>query len=224
MLKFKIVIACLSISFFSFSQEKSEWSLEANFGFPVNINHPITIKQNGYDDINFTAKFISKPFNQPFFYVYRISKWKNNKGWELEMMHQKLILDNPPEEIQYLIVTHGFNLIMISRALKVSIFKQDDFVIKFGTGFVLAHAESMIRGKEFDQNQSFFNLGYYFTGPALNIGLAKHLKISKRFYFNIECKFNSSYANIPIVDGNASFWHSAFSFTGGLNYSFIKKQ
>lgn len=223
-LKHLIIIFCLSFPFISFSQEKSEWSLEANFGFPVNINHPLTIQQNGYDDINFTANFESKPFQQPFFYVYRISKWKNNKGWEFEMMHQKLFLENPPEEVEYLIISHGFNLMILSRALKISVFKENDFVVKFGTGFVLAHPESSIREKVFDQKQSFLKLGYYVTGPVLNLGFAKHFKISNRFYFNLECKFNTSYGNVPIVDGNLTFWHSAFAFTGGLNYSFIKRQ
>ncbi len=218
-----VLISFLVLSLSSFSQEKSEWSVEANFGFPVNINHPITIKQQGHQDLNFTAKFYSEPFKQPFFYVYRFSKWKNDKAWELEMMHQKLYLSNPPEEIQYFNITHGFNLITLNRSFKIKLLKKHDFIVKFGTGIVLAHAENMVRGKEFDQKQSFLNLGYYVTGPVLNLALAKRFKISNRTYFNLETKFNSSYADVPIVDGYATLWHSAFSFIGGIGYSFVKK-
>lgn len=223
MLKQSILIIFICLSFISFSQEKSEWSLETNFGFPLNINHPINIKQKGYEDLNFTADFNSEPFKQPFFYVYRFCKWKNDKAWELEMMHQKLYLSNPPKEVQYFSITHGFNLITINRSYRFQLLKKHAFIFKFGTGIVLAHSENKIRKKEFDQQQSFFKLGYYVTGPVLNIALAKRFQLTNRFYFNLETKFNSSYADVPIVNGKATLWHSAVSFIGGLGYSFIKK-
>ncbi|MDG1475885.1 MAG: hypothetical protein P8Q14_01945 [Vicingaceae bacterium] len=206
----------------SFSQTKSEWSVEANLGLPINLSHPITIKQQGHPDLNFKAKFYSKPFKQPFFYVYRFSKWKNDKGWQLEMMHQKLYLKNPPKEVQYFSITHGYNLIMLSRAFKVSVFKEKDFIFSVGSGIILAHAENMVRGKEFDQEQSFNKMGYYLTGPVLNLAIAKRINLSNRFYLNIETKFNTSYAKVPIVDGEAWLVHSAFSFIGGVGYTFIK--
>ena len=221
-LKSLFITGILFLSINSFSQEKSEWSLEANFGLPINLVHPITIEQQGHPDLNFKAHFYSEPFKQPFFYVYRFNKWRNEKGWQLEMMHQKLYLKNPPKEVQYFSITHGYNLIMLSRAFKVSIFNEKDFIISIGSGVILAHAENMVRGKEFDQQQSFNNMGYYLTGPVLNLAIAKRFNLSNRFYFNVETKFNTSYAKVPIVDGEATLVHSAFSFTGGIGYSFIQ--
>ena len=139
------------------------------------------------------------------------------------MMHQKLYLKNPPKEVQYFSITHGYNLIMLSRAFKISLFQQKDFIVSIGSGIILAHAENMVRGKEFDQEQSFGNLGYYLTGPVLNLAIAKRINLSNRFYCNIETKFNTSYANVPIVDGNATLWHSAFEIIWGVGYSFVKK-
>ena len=153
MLKSLFISTIIFFNFSGIAQEKSEWSFEANLGFPLNISHPITIKQDGYKDLNFKAHFDSKPFEQPFFYVYRFSKWNNNKGWQLEMMHQKLYLNNPPKEVQYFSITHGYNLIMLSRAFKISLIKENDFIISVGTGIILAHSENMIRVKEFDQEQ-----------------------------------------------------------------------
>lgn len=222
MIKSLFITTILLVSINSFSQEKSEWSLEANLGFPINLVHPITIKQQGHSDLNFKAKYYSEPFKQPYFYVYRFSKWKNDKGWQLEMMHQKLYLENPPKEVQYFSITHGYNLIMLSRAFKVNILNENDFIVRIGSGIILAHAENMVRGKEFDQEQSFNNMGYYLTGPVLNLALAKRFNISERFCFNVETKFNTSHANVPIVDGEASLWHSSFSFIGGVGYNFIK--
>ncbi len=222
MLRQVTILFFLTLSLSSYTQTNTEWSFEANFGVPINLVHPIKIKQAGYPDLNFKAKYYSEPFKQPYFYVYRFSKWKNDKGWQLEMMHQKLYLENPPNEVQYFSITHGYNLIMLSRAFKISIFKEKDFIVSLGSGIILAHGENMVRGKELDQEQSFFNLGYYPTGPVLNLAIAKKFNLSKRFYFNVESKFNTSHANVPIVDGEASLWHSSFSFVGGVGYSFIQ--
>ena len=223
----KMKIAFYILSFLSSSiilaQEKSNWTVEAHGGIPFNISLPLTIHQNGYEDLKFTAHFNSEPFTPPIFWVYRFSKWKNDKAWEFEMMHQKLYLKNPPKEIQYFSITHGYNQLMFNRAVKFSLFNKTEFIYRIGAGFVLAHAENMVRGKELDQNQSFRNKGYYIGGPVINLALAKQFKISSRFYFNTEIKNNTSFAKIPVVDGHAFVWHSAFELIGGLGIYILKR-
>ena len=206
----------------AFAQDKSEWSFEAHGGFPLNIPLPLTVQQTGYPAIKFNAQFNSEPFNSPIFWVGRFNKWKNSKAWEFELMHQKLFLKNKPPEIQYFNMSHGYNQLIVSRAFKFKIIKKQEFIFKGGAGIVLAHAENSVRNKELNQHQSFFNLGYYFGGPTINIALAKQLPLNNRFYLNAETKFNTSYARIPIVDGNAKVWHAAFEFIFGVGYCFIR--
>lgn len=162
-----------------FAQNKSEWELEFNAGVPANINLPLTISQKGYKDISLTANFKSEPFVPPIYWVFRVSKWKNNKAWEFEMIHQKLYLENTTPEIQYFNITHGFNMTFINRAFRIKLFNKDGFIARVGTGVVFAHAENMIRGMEFNQKQSFFDLGYYVTFPNINLSLSKRVKISE---------------------------------------------
>lgn len=204
------------------AQEKSNWTIEAHGGFPINIPLPLTIKQNGQDDLKFTAHFNSEPFSPPIYWVYRVSKWKNDKAWEFEMMHQKLYLKNPPKEIQYFSITHGYNQLMFNRAVKFNLFNEKEFIYRIGAGFVLAHAENMVRGKELYQGEGYFS-GYYISGPTLNFSFAKQFKISSRFYFNTEIKNNTSFAKIPVVDGHAFVWHSAFEIIGGLGIYILKR-
>ncbi|HRN42361.1 MAG TPA: hypothetical protein PK649_09855 [Vicingus sp.] len=220
--KLFFIVFILFISY-TFGQEKSNWSVEAHGGFPINIPLPLTIKQSGEPTIKLTAHFYSEPFVPPVYWVYRFSKWKNNKAWEFEMMHQKLYLKNTPPEVEYFSITHGFNLLMINRAYKFDLFKDKEFIFRIGGGIVYAHPENSIRGKELNQKQSYYNLGYYISGPTINIALAKQFPIYQRFYLNTEVKHNTSYAKVPVVDGHATVWHSAFEFIAGLGIYIIHK-
>lgn len=222
LMKLTYIIFFILFSNFLVAQDRSNWSIEAHGGFPINIPLPLTIQQAGHPNINFTAHFNSEPFVPPIFWVYRLSKWKNDKAWEIEMIHQKLYLENTTPEIEYFSITHGYNIITFNRAVKFNLFKENQFIYRVGAGIVLAHAENKIRGKELDQKQSFFNQGYYIGGPVLNIALAKQFKISSRFYFNAEIKNNTSFAKVPVVDGHALVWHSAFELIGGLGIYIIK--
>jgi hypothetical protein len=222
-MKIAIYILLFLSSSLMLAQEKSNWSIEAHGGIPFNIPLPLSIHQNGQKDITFIAHFNSEPFTPPVFWVYRFSKWKNDKAWEFEMIHQKLYLKNPPKEIQYFSITHGYNLLMFNRAVKFNLFNEKEFIYRIGAGFVLAHAENMVRGKELNQQQSFFDKGYYIGGPVINLAIAKQFKISSRFYFNTEIKNNTSFARVPVVDGHALVWHSAFEIIGGLGIYLIKR-
>lgn len=217
-MKFQLSFVSILISSFLFAQDKNVWNVEAHGGFPINIPLPLTIKQSNYADINFTAQFYSEPFTPPVFWVYRISKWKNDKAWELEMIHQKLYLKNTAPEIDYFSITHGYNMLMVNRGFKFNLFNEQKFIARFGAGLVIPHAENKIRGKELPQGDSYFS-GYTIGGPVINIALAKQFKLSNRFYLNTEIKNNTSYAVVPIVDGRAYVWHSAIEFIGGIGFS-----
>ncbi len=218
MVRFLIILLVIPVALHA--QEKNKWHIEFNGGVPYNINLPLTIEQNNQPTLKLTANFDSEPFVTPVYWVFRVAKWKNNKAWEFEMIHQKLYLQNPPPEVQYFSITHGFNMTFVNRAFKIKLFNKDGFIFRVGTGIVLAHAENMVRGKEFDQKQSFGDLGYYITYPNINLGLAKEIKLTKFAYLNIEAKHNTSYAKVPIVDGNAKLWHSNFALVVGAGIEF----
>lgn len=215
-----LLIASSSLYAQDEQENKSKWRIEYNGGVPYNINLPLTIEQEGHPDINLTANFASEPFVPPIYWVFRVAKWKNDKAWEFEMIHQKLYLENPTPEIQYFSITHGFNMTFINRVFRIKLFNTDGFAARIGTGIVFAHAENMIREKEFDQTQSFGDLGYYITYPNINLGLSKEFKLTKFAYLNLEAKHNTSYGKVPIVDGHAKLWHSNFAFVLGAGIEF----
>ncbi len=212
----KLIMALLFFTGLSFSVlcQSVEWRFEVNGGAPVNIPLPISIYQDNEPDIRFTARYKSKAFTSPFYWVWRIGRWSNNKALEIESVHHKLYLINRPEEIHHFHISHGYNLLTINRAFEINLLEKHKAIVRAGAGIVLAHPENEVRGKRLDEKTGFAGLGYYISGPALNLSLAKRIDLGDHLYINIESKLNPSVANIPIADGHANVWniHCALAF------------
>ena len=96
--------------------------------------------------------------------------------WELELVHHKLYLQNPPPEVQAFQITHGFNFITLNRRWPVY-----GFGLRAGAGIVLAHPQTTIRGRAFPENGGAFGLGWYVSGPAAQVGLERRIRLNPRF-------------------------------------------
>lgn len=198
-------------------QHRNELRIEGFIGFPYNLPSPLIIKQRGEPNINLTADFASKPFEVPIYWAWRISYWKNKRSWELEAIHHKIFLQNNPPEVQNFSISHGLNLIVINRGWQFP-----SFIFRAGGGIVLAHPESVVRNKKFPENRGIFKWGYYISGPVVNLSIAKDFKIINRFYVICEMKVDLSYASVPIYDGNAILFNTAFQLNFGFGYNFLK--
>ncbi len=199
----------------------SKWSLELQGGVPYNIPMPLTIKQENEPGIRLNARFRSEPFVSPGYYNLRIGRWKNGKSWEFEFVHHKLFLDNKPPEIQEYSISHGYNIVVVNRALEKNI-KNFPFVLRLGAGVVLAHPEITVRGQTLAQDEGLFGWGYYISGPVLNIAVAKRFYIVEQWFVNTELKFNPSYARVPVAGGHAIFWNMPITFAFGMGIDLFK--
>lgn len=207
-----LIFICVFILNPSFSQEKRSWRVEFFPGVAYNIPSTLKICQQGYSDLKFTAKYYTEPFKSPVYGMIRIGTWKGNYGIEAELIHHKLYIKNPPAEITNFSITHGYNLLSLNygRILK------KEFYLRAGVGFVLAHAESIVRGMMMDEHNGFLKTGYYITGPYLMTGIQKRIRIWKPFYFSVEGKFSAAYAKVPVVNGYAEVPNFAFHGLFGL--------
>lgn len=212
------------ISIFSFVfilitavHSQSMWSLEVHGGDVFNMPMPLSISQNGYDRIKLTARFRTEAFTPPVYWDCRISRWKDRKSWEFEVIHQKLYLKNTTGEVQKFNISHGFNLLMINRG-----FDKGKYRLRTGAGIVLAHPESKIRGMEFGNTTDDFDMGYFISGPVANFALSKPIRISERFFVNAEAKTTLAYSHIKISGGHAEVFNLAFHLVLGMGFDFIK--
>ena len=192
-------------------------TIEFYSGLPYNVPLPLTISQVGEPDINLTAHYRSDPFEIPIYWNWRISYWNDNHAFEVEATHHKIFLKNTPTEIQEFSISHGFNTITINYA-----WKENSYVFRTGCGIVLAHPESIIRGKKFDESGGIFDAAYQLTGPTINLTAGKRFNITRRLFFELDTKINLSYAMVPVVDGEAKLYNIALQFNFGLGFDLLE--
>lgn len=191
------------------------WSFEAASGVVYNLPVPLTIDQNGYPPINMTARYETKPFSPPPYYVLRIGQWTGNSAWEVEMLHHKVYLENTTEDIQRFTITNGYNLFHVNYAQLTD----QRYIVRGGLGVVLTHPESTIRNQPFSETGGTLNnWGYYLTGPSGMLSLGKRFYLSKAFFIELEGKMTASYAVVPINGGQAQAPDVALHANIGLGY------
>jgi hypothetical protein len=205
------------ISSLSVLYAQSRWSFEAHGGEVYNLPMPLIIKQQGYSDVKLTAIYHTEALTLPVYWDLRLSRWQKDKSWEFEVIHHKLYLNNTSTEVQKFNISHGFNMLLVNRG-----FDKKKFHYRAGTGIVLAHPESNIRGKEFGDSGDDFDLRYYISGPIVNFSLGKHYRLNNRFYINAEAKTTLAYAQIKVADGKAEVYNIAFHLILGIGFDFIR--
>jgi hypothetical protein len=213
-----IFIVYLIVNSLTIAHAQSHFSFELHSGGAYSVPLPLKIKQQGYPDLKLTAHFRTEAFTLPVYWDMRFSRWKDEKSWELELIHHKLYLDNTSEEVQKFNISHGFNMILLNRGFNRKIFRY-----RAGAGIVLAHPESNIRGKEFGSSTDDYDLGYYLSGPVMNLAFSKPIRFWGRFYINAEAKTTFAYSRIKIAEGNSDVYNLAFHLILGIGYDFINQ-
>jgi hypothetical protein len=205
-----ISILCISLPE---SRAQTEWTFELHGGGVYNLPMPLKIRQNGHPDIKLTARYNSESFVLPVYWDWRLSRWNNEKAWELEVIHHKLYLSNTTSEVQKFSISHGFNMIFLNRGID-----KTNFNYRYGIGLALIHPESKIRNLEFGDSNNDIDMGYYISGPIINLAIGKNYRLSKRFYLNGEAKTTLAWASVRIAEGNADVYNIAFHIILGVGY------
>lgn len=211
------------VPFFVLSQTvaftQSRWSFELHGGEVYNVPMPLQIKQQGYPDINLTARYHTEALTLPAYWDWRFSRWQNDKSWEFEAIHHKLYLENTTPEVLKFNISHGFNMIMVNRG-----FDKKTFRYRVGAGVVLVHPESNVRGKGFGNTGDDWDMGYYLSGPVLNLAISKPIRLGGRFYLNAEAKTTLAYAHIKVAEGHADVYNLAFHLILGIGVDLVNTE
>lgn len=215
----KLFVSILLLALFCDpAKSQSEWSFELHGGQVFNVQMPLTIRQEGFQDIRFWARFDAEPFILPVYWDWRFSRWESGKAWEFEVIHHKLYLSNTTPEVQKFNISHGFNMLMFNRVVQKKVVR-----LRAGAGVILAHPESKIRGLEFGDTGNDLDMGYFISGPVVNFAVSKHFYLGKRFYINAEAKTTLAYSSIKIANGNSDVFNLAFHLNLGPGVIFLKK-
>ncbi|MFA6147035.1 MAG: hypothetical protein WC899_02370 [bacterium] len=191
------ILALLFLSIPSHALAVDQWSLQVFGGAPLNFNLPLTIHQSGHQDLKITGNYESRAFEVPWYYAWRVGAWNGNKAWELELVHNKLYLENKPPEVQEFSISHGYNLLTVNRA-----WKEKGFIFRGGLGVVITHPETTVRGLSHSQEGGISG-GYYLSGPTIQGAVEKRFHLWRWLIASLEGKLTASYARIPVEGGHA---------------------
>lgn len=216
MVKSIFIIFLIFISV-SFATAQSRLTFELFGGDVYNLPLPLIIRQQGYPSVHLTARYNTEAFTPPIYWDWRFCIWKKNKSWEFEAIHDKLYLQNTTPEVQKFNISHGFNMLFLNRG-----FDQKDFQYRVGVGLVLSHPESNIRGKEFGNSADDLDMGYYITGPILNLAIGKTYRLGNRFCLAAEARTTFAYSSVPLELGHTDIYNLAFHLVLGFGVDLIK--
>ena len=210
------ILALVLTCFFSAGVKgQRTWSFNFSGGDAYCFDMPLTITQEGYEKLRFKAHYYTEAFVFPVYYSWKIGTQKERHGWELELTHLKIYLDNKPVEIQHFAVSHGYNYVTINR-----IWDFNFMIFRAGAGVIIAHPESIVRNQEYDTQQGLFNRGYHFSGSGIQVSAEKRFPIVKGLVFSLEAKAAAAIARVGISNGNAIVPQAGFHGLFGLGYTF----
>jgi hypothetical protein len=147
-----------------------DWSVEILIGDAYNAGSWTRIEHETLGEVSFTGNYDTRGLEGPLHYAWRIARWEDMRGWELQLLHHKIFLQNPPPGVDALSVSHGFNVLTVNRA-----FEYRGWRMRAGLGPVITHAEARIAGTAYDGPHEI-------SGAAALLGLGRALQLGGHFF------------------------------------------
>jgi hypothetical protein len=189
---------------------RGQVSVEVFGGTAVSLHTPLTINQDGFPSIEFTAHYSTRPLEAIPYYATRVGFWNDSGGWVVELLHHKTYLDNPQGDVQHFEISHGFNIVTLNRG-----WRRDDYVFLLGGGAVVAHSNSVIRGRERSIDEP-----YSLSGVGLQAAAGRRLNLTPWLFASAEGKVTAAWARVPISGGKATAPNVAFHGLLGIGAQF----
>jgi hypothetical protein len=184
-------------------------------GASTSFGNGVDLSQAGHPTIHASGTYASRSFEFPLYYAVRFSWLRDALHVELQLVHHKLLLIDPPAEVQQFEISHGFNLLTVnyvSHALPVD--------LRLGVGVVLAHPESIVRGQVGPEGGGVFGSGYHLTGPAFVLGSGRAFSVAPRLVLLPEVFLSAARARVSVAGGEASLFDVALHGLLGVGFRF----
>jgi hypothetical protein len=183
----------LSLTLASPLAAEQGWIVQGSLGGAASLRTSLTIRQTGFETLHVrSAEYDTKPFTDPVYYSIRAGRWSGRGGWELELIHHKLYLQNGPPEVVGLEISHGYNLVTLNHGWDLG-----PLLLRAGAGPVVAHVEGSVRGRSLGEGSG----GYRLTGPVIQVGAEKRFPVGERWRLGVEGKVSAARAVIPVRGG-----------------------
>jgi hypothetical protein len=145
--KLALALACAMSFSSAWAAPQPTWAVELLVGDALNLTSRTRIQNVTTSAAAFGGEYETRGFEGPLHYSVRLTRWQQDRGWQLELLHHKLFLRNRPQGVEALSISHGFNIVSLGRA-----YAQDPWRVRVGLGPVIAHPEARIGGASYDGN------------------------------------------------------------------------
>jgi hypothetical protein len=109
------------------------WRVELAVGAARSFDSTLRVEQEGFPEIVISADWATQAFEAPIYYAWRVARADAKGAWALRFVHHKVHLENTRPEVERFAVSHGYNLLTLERATRLS-----GFEIAAGLGLVIA--------------------------------------------------------------------------------------
>ena len=178
------LLISLLVLFFNIISASNGLCLHSNWGYSYAFDSVLSSNSNDVDIVH-KASWEGKSFEDSPYYTIRLDRWSDNSTFGIEWVHYKMYLKNPPAGIENLSVSDGYNILFFNLGRRTT----NDFIMRLGTGIIVAHPDVTLTGKERFWNDGGIS-GAYISGLALQLSLEKWLYQTKRYVFSSEMKLS----------------------------------
>ncbi len=171
--------------------------LEGFVGASQSAPTTVSIAREGQPTVFQRAEWDNQPFQLPPYWLVRAG-WDFGR-WELslELVHHKLILANPRAPIDRFAVSHGFNLVLATAAVRVG----GQLVARAGAGLVVAHPESSVSGAIYGATGPYE--GEMPAGAAATVGLERRIPVWRWVSVVLSTAATAAWISVPVAGGHA---------------------
>lgn len=193
--------------------QSTEFSVELFFGSAWSLPLPIRIDFLS-EQTRFIAHYRTRPFADAPYYSYRLGRASDGRALEFEMLHHKLYLQNPQPPVERFEVSHGFNQPMINVAMPTQGWRW-----RFGIGFVVAHPEGRVGGRDVGPVRTALGGGYHVAGVSTQLAFGNRYILghgNTALTAAPEAKLTAAVARIRINGGSVWIPNLAVHTLGGV--------
>jgi hypothetical protein len=174
-----------------------------------NFPTTLTIDLDGAPRMDISAEWQTRGFEMPLYYAARIARGDSTRAWALDFIHHKVHLGNPPPGVEHYEVSHGCNLLFLSR-----MFISERWHAATGIGVVIAHPENQVAGVPLTGDLG--TGGYVLTDLGEAVG--GYRWVSASWFGTVELRVTGAHVRVPVANGFSSFQNLAFHALVGVGW------
>jgi hypothetical protein len=229
----KPILACLLLFVSITAFAETNWFVRFGIGESANAPQSFTIEQTNTEDMVVeNGRFSSRGLERPWLYALRIGALGETTGWELELIHHKLHLDDSRSydpRLAHFEITHGYNFFLINHIRLSQRWQGVEYRLGAGTNYVHPDVrfDDDLDGRVDRSNYvtgnnvllSDWRVGYHWGGYAVQASVAKTW-MREGWALMVEPKLHHNQVTVPVDDGQVSLANTSLGLYVSLGYQF----